>query len=178
MRKPLELAKTERLTLQELSEHHPYLDFRHRALGEWPWRNLDLTGMLKGHQGCAPVKLTPEQLDTASVSPARRLAPCPRLNNNCAKSTPPPCIYPESLIRWLKSARGLSVYPPPRLSLKKALPSPFRCSKLEGGQKVACESKISVFYLDERGFFNVPNVQRVCAPKGKHHVADASVPRR
>jgi transposase len=45
-------------------------------------------------------------------------------------------------------------------------------------QKAASEGKISVFYLDERGFFNVPNVQRAWAPKGKSHAADASVPHR
>lgn len=36
---------------------------------------------------------------------------------------------------------------------------------------------MSLFYLDESGFANIPNVQRAWAPKGKPHAADASVPR-
>ncbi|MGZ5053781.1 MAG: helix-turn-helix domain-containing protein [Methylobacter sp.] len=41
MSKPLELAEFERLTLQELSEHHPCPDFRRRALG--------VLALAKGH---------------------------------------------------------------------------------------------------------------------------------
>jgi transposase len=36
---------------------------------------------------------------------------------------------------------------------------------------------LSLFYLDESGFSNIPNVQRAWAPLGKPHAADASVPR-
>lgn len=45
-------------------------------------------------------------------------------------------------------------------------------------QKAASEGKISLFYLDERGFSNFPNVQQAWTPKGKPHAADASVSRR
>jgi integrase/recombinase XerD len=45
-------------------------------------------------------------------------------------------------------------------------------------QKVASEGKISMFYLDESGFSNLPNVQRAWTPKDKPHTADASVPLR
>lgn len=41
----------------------------------------------------------------------------------------------------------------------------------------AKEGKISLFYLDESGFSNIPNVQRAWSPKGQPHQADASTPR-
>lgn len=112
MRKPLELTEPERMALQELSEHHPYPDFRRRALGvlalakghppplvaeilgvtpqsayNWAkaWCTLGLMGLLKGHQGGAPVKLTPELLDTAER--IARAAPWPRLSANCGIAT-------------------------------------------------------------------------------------------
>jgi hypothetical protein len=75
----LELNEAERFTLQELSLHHRYADFRRRALGvlalvkghplpvvadilgvhpqtvyNWlkAWRTLGLMGLLDGHQVC------------------------------------------------------------------------------------------------------------------------------
>lgn len=35
-----------------------------------------------------------------------------------------------------------------------------------------------MFYLDESGFSNIPNVQRAWSPKGKPHTADASASRQ
>lgn len=88
----LELTDAERTALQELSMYHPYADFRRRALGvlalskghplpvvadilgvtpqtvyNWikAWRTLGLMGLLGGHQGGAPAKLTAAMLDTA-----------------------------------------------------------------------------------------------------------------
>lgn len=85
------MKEPECITLQELSEHHPYLDFSRRALGllalnnvhsfsvvseilgvsvptpyNWVnvWRSEGLMGLLGGHQGGAPLKLSPEQLET------------------------------------------------------------------------------------------------------------------
>jgi transposase len=93
MRESLELTESERMTLQELSENHPYPDFRCRALGvlaltkghqpplvaeilgvtpqtvyNWAkaWRMLSLMS----HQG-TPVKLTSELMDAAE-----RITPC------------------------------------------------------------------------------------------------------
>jgi len=90
----LELNESESLTLQELSAHHRYADFRRRALGilalakghplplvadilgvtpqtvyNWSkaWRTLGLMGLLDGHQGGAPAKLTAVLLDTAEA---------------------------------------------------------------------------------------------------------------
>ena len=41
-------------------------------------------------------------------------------------------------------------------------------------QTAALAHQLSLFYLDESGFSNIPNVQRAWAPKGKPHAADAS----
>lgn len=49
---------------------------------------------------------------------------------------------------------------------------------LERCREAACAGKIGLFYLDESGFANIPNVQRAWAPRGKPHAADASVPRK
>lgn len=82
---PLKLTEAECLTFQELAEHHPYPDYRRRALGmlalskghpfplvaeilgvslptpyNWlkAWHRHDLMGLLNGHKGGAPAKLT------------------------------------------------------------------------------------------------------------------------
>ena len=101
---PLELTDPETLTLQELAEHHPYSDFRRRALGllalakghsfsvvadilgvtlptpyNWlkAWQRQGLMGLLNGHQGGAPSKLKPIWLDTAEG--IARESPCTSL---------------------------------------------------------------------------------------------------
>jgi transposase len=98
---PLELTEAECITFQELAEHHPYPDFRRRALGilalgkghdfslvaeilsvspatpyNWlrTWNKQGLMGLLSGHQGGAPAKLTKELLDTAEQ--IARSSPC------------------------------------------------------------------------------------------------------
>ena len=45
-------------------------------------------------------------------------------------------------------------------------------------QTAAREGKLSLFYLDESGFSNIPNVQRAWSPKGHPHEADASITRQ
>lgn len=88
----IELSEAERLTLEALSQHHPFADYRRRGLGllalskgyspqivadilnvapaslyNWikAWRRLGLIGLLNGHKGGRPAKLTATLLDTA-----------------------------------------------------------------------------------------------------------------
>lgn len=101
MRRRIELTEAERLTLEELSRNHPFRDFRIRALGvlalskghgpkvvsdilgvtvqtvynwEKGWRSLGLMGLLNGHKGGRPPKLTATLLDTAET--VARAEPC------------------------------------------------------------------------------------------------------
>jgi transposase len=98
---PLKLTEAECITFQELAEHHPYPDYRRRALGmlalakghsfhlvaeilgvtvptpyNWlkAWKKQGLMGLLSGHQGGAPAKLTKELLDVAEQ--IARASPC------------------------------------------------------------------------------------------------------
>lgn len=142
---PLELTEPEQITLQELAEHHPYPDFRRRALGilalakghsfttvaeilgvalptpyNWAkaWRNNGLLGLLKGHQGGAPSRLNDAILDTAER--IARDAPCTlaeidRRMREIHPEAPPASL--DTLARQLKK-RGLT-FKRTRLSLKK-----------------------------------------------------------
>jgi transposase len=142
---PLELTESERVTLQELAEHHPYADFRRRALGilalgnghpfgvvadilgvtlptpyNWAkaWDAKGLVGLLNGHQGGAPAKLTAALLDTAES--IARAAPCTLAQIDQALRERHPDTAPFSLdclASGLKK-RGLS-FIRTRLSLKK-----------------------------------------------------------
>lgn len=142
---PLELTEPERLTLQELADHHRYADFRRRALGilalgkghpprvvadilgvtlptpyNWAkaWHAKGLMGLLDGHQGGAPAKLTAALLDTAEA--VARAAPCTLAQIDLALRERHPDAPPFSLdclASGLKK-RGLS-FKRTRLSLKK-----------------------------------------------------------
>jgi hypothetical protein len=63
---------------------------------------------------------------------------------------------------------------------KKRCPEQFEAARENLGrcQGAARAGKLSLFYLDESGFSTIPNVQRAWSPKGKPHVADASVARQ
>ncbi|MBM7456907.1 transposase [Oceanisphaera litoralis] len=88
------LTTEEAITLKEMSKHHPFPDFRRRALAlplalndgatvvqitqmfrisdqpiyNWTkgWRTKGLVGILTGHKGGRPPKLTAEMLDVAA----------------------------------------------------------------------------------------------------------------
>ena len=45
-------------------------------------------------------------------------------------------------------------------------------------KKAAKEGRAHVFFFDESGMSNVPNVQRAWSPLGEPHCADASVTRK
>lgn len=139
------MTDAERLTLEELGRNHPFRDFRPRALGvlalskghgpkvvadilgvtvqtvyNWDraWRTLGVMGLLNGHQGGRPPKLTAALLDTAEA--VARAEPCAL----CEIAERVKAAHPEAadfsldrLAAGLK-ARGLS-WKRTRLSLKK-----------------------------------------------------------
>lgn len=141
----LELNETERLTLQELSVHHRYADFRRRALGilalakghplplvadilgvtpqtvyHWAktWRTVGLMGLLQGHQGGAPAKLTAALLDTAEAMARTAPATLAEIARQVHATHPEaPDFSLDRLSAGLR-ARGLS-FTRTRLSLKK-----------------------------------------------------------
>ncbi len=131
--KPLEAHEI--LTMQEMAAHHPYADFRRRALGllalqrghkvahicellqvsdqpvyNWAksYRTQGLAGILDGHKGGAPRKLSDKLVD-AAVQIAQQLH---------QRYLDAPSFSLERLSVWLKK-RGLS-YKRGRRSLKKA----------------------------------------------------------
>lgn len=153
---PVNLTQDECITLQELAAHHPYRDFRRRALGllalhkghsfpvvaeilgvtlptpyNWvkAWQNQGLMGLLSGHRGGAPVKLKPELVDTAEQ--IARETPCTlaEIDRRLREIHPEAPVFSlDSLARHLKK-RGLS-FTRTRLSLKKnAMPSNFKPHK-------------------------------------------------
>ncbi|MFM8342246.1 MAG: transposase [Methylomonas sp.] len=154
---PFELSEPECITLQELAEHHPYPDFRRRALGllalakghsfpvvadilgvtlptpyNWAkaWRNQGVVGLLNGHQGGAPIKLRSEWLDTAER--IARESPCTlaEIDRQLREIHPDAATFSlDALARHLKK-RGLS-FTRTRLSLKKnATPNASRHRKI------------------------------------------------
>lgn len=132
---PLELNEAETVTLKEMARRHPYSDFRRRALGvlalakghrpglvaeilgvtaqtvyNWAraWRTLGLSGLLRGHEGGAPVKLTADLLDEAER--IARAAPCTlaEIGRRLRQLRPDaPTFSLDCLLSRLK-ARGLS----------------------------------------------------------------------
>jgi transposase len=142
---PLTLTEPECITLQELADHHPFPDCRRRALGilalakghpyplvaevlgvtlptpyNWAkaWRTRGLAGLLGGHQGGAPAKLTAALVDTAEA--IARAAPCTlaQIDQGLRETHPDaPTFSLDSLAAHLKR-RGLS-FTRTRLTLKK-----------------------------------------------------------
>ena len=132
-------------TLEELSKHHRYPDFRRRALGllalnegrsvveictflrisdqpvyDWAkgWREKGLVGILSGHKGGAPVKLTGEMLDVAAEIARQEPLTLSKIAARVAERFPEaPTFSLDRLSVGLK-ARGLS-FKRNRLSLKK-----------------------------------------------------------
>lgn len=145
MPKTIELTEAERTTLEELSAHHPYPDFRRRALGilalakghkpavvadvlgvspptpyNWAkaWRTLGLMGLLAGHKGGAPAKLTAAMLDTAeNIARAAPYKLAEIAQQVRAAHPEAPDFSLDRLSAGLR-ARGLS-FTRTRLSLKK-----------------------------------------------------------
>lgn len=132
-------------TLEQLSKHHHYSDFRRRALGllalnaghsvveaseflrvsdqpvyNWAkgWREKGLAGILNGHKGGAPVKLTAEMLDAATEIARQEPLTLAKIAARVAECFPDaPSFSLDRLSVGLK-ARKLS-FKRNRLSLKK-----------------------------------------------------------
>lgn len=142
---PLELTEPESVTLKELAEHHPFPDYRRRALGilalakghgfalvaeilgvtvqtayNWAkaWRTLGLMGLLNGHQGGAPAKLTAALLDTAER--IARASPCTlaEIDRQLREIHPDAPVFSLDRLAVGLRARGLS-FKRTRLWLKK-----------------------------------------------------------
>jgi transposase len=148
----IELNEAERLTLEELSQHHPFWDIRRRALGllalaagerastvalvlgvtlqsprNWKvwWRDVGLMGLLGGHQGGRPPKLTAELLITVAEA-AHREPLTLREIADAVRDTHP--TAPEFSLARLAAGlkrQGLS-WKRCRLSLKKKRPDSLR----------------------------------------------------
>lgn len=183
------LAESECITLQEIAEHHPYADFRRRALGiialsnghpfplvaeilgislptpyNWlkAWNTHGLIGLLGGHQGGLL------QVHGAVIVTRGASHTCVGMHAGTDRQAitrnPPRCatVQPRLLASQPEKAR-LIIYSDTAFAEKNAALN---------------SSKPSLFYLYESGFPNIPNVQRAWSPKGKPHVADASVARQ
>ena len=143
--KPLEAHDI--LTLQEMAARHPYADFRRRALGllalqrghkvahicellqvsdqpvyNWAkgYRTQGLAGILDGHKGGAPRKLSDELVDAAVQIASEQALSLGQIAQQLHQRYPDaPSFSLERLSVWLKK-RGLS-YKRGRRSLKKSV---------------------------------------------------------
>lgn len=147
MKLAVSLADAERVTLEALADHHPFPDFRLRALGllalardrkpgdiaevlrvssqtvyNWShaWRDQGLMGILNGHQGGRPREVTEAQIDTAVALAEAQPLGSKELAQRVAQAHPEgPPVKGDRLRFWLKR-RGL-VYRRTRTALKKSV---------------------------------------------------------
>lgn len=152
MKQHLQLNEVERQTLTELTIHHPFADCRRRALGlllldlgftpksaaarlgttfqsvyngTHAWQGEGLCGLLGGHQGGRPPKLSTAQTDTLVRLAGEQACYLRELDQALQERHPEaPPVNPQTLARVLK-ARGLR-FRRTRWSLKKsAMPRPL-----------------------------------------------------
>jgi transposase len=139
------LKEEERRTLEEMSKHHRHGNFRRRALGilglnagrrvedvseilgvsevqvyRWAkaWRERGLMGMLSGHKGGAPRKLTPELLDTAEEIARQEALTLGQIMQRVRERHPDAAHFSVDRLSVGLRERGLS-FKRNRLSLKK-----------------------------------------------------------
>mgnify|MGYP001765348111 FL=1 len=150
------LSEVEVQTLQEMSRHHRHADFRRRALGvlalnegrsvedisgvlrvtvppvyKWAraWRERGLMGMLSGHVGGPPRKLTAELLDVAERIARQEALTLGQIARKVHELHPEAPTFSVDRLSVGLRARGLS-FKRTRLTLKKnATPSDSRPCK-------------------------------------------------
>jgi transposase len=146
------LDEAERSTLDALATHHPFGDFRRRALGvlavgrgepvtgvaavlgvtvqsvrHWKvaWRDAGLVGLLGGHAGGRPRKLTEAMLDTAVAAATAEPLGLREIADRVRAAHPEAPPFSLDRLGARLKGRGLS-FKRCRLSLKKKRPGPLR----------------------------------------------------
>jgi len=145
------LTREEMITLEEMAQHHPFADFRFRARGvlslhaglkpwviaqvlgvskqsvynwaKW-WREDGLVGLLGGHKGGAPVKLTSALLDTAEAIARQEPLTLAGIKQRVLERHPDAPSFSEDRLAAGLKKRNLS-FKRCRLSLKKSGPKPI-----------------------------------------------------
>ena len=140
------LTAAEVITLEEMAQRHPFADFRFRARGvlslhagikpsviaqvlgvsvqsiynwaKW-WREDGLVGLLDGHKGGAPVKLTADLLDTAEEIARKEPLTLAGIKQRVLERHPDAPAFSEDRLADGLKKRGLS-FKRCRLSLKKS----------------------------------------------------------
>jgi transposase len=201
------LIEAELVTLDELASHHPFGSFRPRALGllalndgepvvliarilrvhtetvyRWArgWREQGLVGILGGHEGGRSRSLSIELLDEAAKIAQETPLTLRNILNRLGEAHPDinTAADVRPLSRGLRE-RGLS-FKRTRLSLKKKRDmTRFDVARdsLKTMKDWAKTGEIGLYYVDESGFSNLPEVQRAWSPLGVPHTADATVGR-
>jgi transposase len=201
------LSPAELLTLQEMSRHHPFGDFRFRARGvialndhlqprviaavlgvteqsvyywaKW-WKQRGLVGLLGGHKGGRPPNLTQEMVDTACEVVTSEALTLKAIRHRVRARYP----HAKNFSVWRLGSRlreRRMSFKRCRLSLKcKRDEQAFDEKKIviEKLKVVAKAGAIDLYFFDEAGMATVPNVQSAWSPIGKPHCADASAPRK
>lgn len=153
------LDAAERCTLDELATHHPFWDVRRRALGllavgrgepvtrvaavlgvtvqsvrNWKvaWRDAGLAGLLRGHAGGRPPKLTEAMLDTAAAAATAEPLGLRGIADRVRAAHPEAPPFSLDRLGARLKARGLR-FKRCRLSLKKKRPGPLRGRPAEPG---------------------------------------------
>lgn len=203
----LRLEEAERIELEEVSACHRHDDIRRRARGllalgkgygstvvaevlgvssqsvrnwaQW-WKQRGLPGILGGHQGGRPAKLTAEMLETGRQLACQQPMLLREIAAGIRAAHPEaPSFSLDRLAIGLK-ARGLS-FKRTRLGLKnKRDPAAFAQASetLSALRQAARQEEVDLFYLDGAGFSTLPSVQRAWAPLGQTHAADAGLGRK
>lgn len=202
-----ELTDAECETLVEMSKHHRFPEFRLRGLGllainegnkpvivagilriapqtvyNWArwWREDGLVGILDGRKGGMRPKLTGDLLDTAVEIVKNEPLTLLKIKKAIAARHPEAPDFSIGHLSDCLKKRGIT-FKRSRLRLKKSRNEDAFIAadiSLELMKDAAYAGKIQLFFQDEAGMANIPNVQRSWSPIGIPHEADASLSRK